>query len=98
MPRILTAIALLMVALAATGCATCQSCQDYAPEAYGGICGEGTCGGGRVGSIIMPGDGVILSAAQPQAAPLGESEIPPLEPVPAAAPAERDTLGPSEAF
>jgi hypothetical protein len=88
------AIALLMLAVAASGCAVCENCQDYAPSAYGGICGDGMCGGGRVGSVIMPGSGMILSSEQTQAAPVNESEMPPLEPVPAVPPAETDILGP----
>jgi hypothetical protein len=85
------AVAPLMLAVAASGCAVCQSYQDYASPAYGGICGDGMCGGGRVGSVITPGGGGILGEETAHAAPVDESEMPPLEPVPA----EADSLGPA---
>ena len=94
MSRILMAIAILSVAVVATGCATCQNCLDDAPPAYGGICGEGMCGGGRVGSVIVPGGGMILGNEQNQVVPVNESQMPPLEPIPAEPRAETGTLGP----
>ena len=73
MSRFLTAAAMLILAVSASGCAVCQSYQDCAPPAYGGICGDGMCGGGRVGSVITPAGGMVLGSGESQAAPVDES-------------------------
>ena len=67
MTRFLMAVLVVALATATTGCATCDSCQDHSPVAFGDCCDDLPVGK-RAGSILS-GNSSVDTAGEAESVP-----------------------------